>query len=410
MQALNGAAGDEKVFTVSEITALVRDLIEGEFPRVWIVGEVSNCKFHSSGHVYFTLKDDEAQIRCVLFSGSAARVRVPPRDGLKVQAQGRLTVYEKQGQYELIVGGLVPLGRGDLYVAFSKLKEKLAAEGLFDPERKLPLPEYPSRIAVVTSPTGAAVRDVIRVATRIHAGVEIVVYPVKVQGTGAKEEIAEAVSALNAVGGFDVVVLARGGGSIEDLWAFNEETVARAIAASEIPIVSAVGHEIDFTIADFTADARAPTPSAAPTLVLRSYLDVRTRLSSLVRRAGAALNSRIERHESFLEGLRSQYGLRRIGDRLVDAMRDIDEAILRAQQSLVSHVEGRMAILSSFAGKIEALDPLATLDRGYSICFRDDSGTVVRSYTQVSSGDRLRIRFAEGGALAEVTSAEKEMP
>jgi exodeoxyribonuclease VII large subunit len=408
MQALNGAIDEERIYSVSEITSLIKDLIESEFPDVWIVGEVSNCTVHSSGHVYFTLKDDGAQIRCVLFSRSARRAKVSPENGLKIQARGRLTVYEKQGQYELIVTAVVPLGRGDLYAAFNELKERLAKEGLFDPERKKPLPAFPSRIAVVTSPTGAAVRDVIMVATKIHAGVDLVVVPVKVQGVGAREEIAEAIAYLNAVGGFEVIVLARGGGSIEDLWAFNEEIVARAIAGSGIPVVSAVGHEIDFTIADFAADARAATPSAAPPLVLRDYIDVKTKLQGLTRHAAAALSARLERHKGFLAGLGSLYALRRVKDRLVESMRDIDEKVLRARHALTTQVESNLASLSSLTGKVQTLSPLATLARGYSICFKDDTGSIVRSYKQVRAGDRVRMRFAEGGAVSDIVRSEKE--
>jgi exodeoxyribonuclease VII large subunit len=409
MRAVEGALGDEKVYSISEITSLIKDLIESELPAVWVVGEISNYKVHSSGHTYFTLKDDNAQIRCVLFSGNARRLSFSFEDGLKVYARGRLSVYEKQGLYEIIVDTMMPLGKGELYLAFNKLKEKLAKEGVFDAERKKTLPRFPSKLAVVTSPTGAAVRDVIRVATGIHAGIEIVVYPVRVQGEGAAEEIAEAIAALNRIGQFDVIVLARGGGSLEDLWAFNEEVVARAISVSEIPIVSAVGHEIDFTIADFTADARAPTPSAAPTLVLADYVDVRAKLDSLMQKAGSAVLRRTQRYHDLLAGLRSHYGLRRIKDRLVGSMRDIDEAVARAERSIRVKVDSETAMIATLSAKIEALSPFATLDRGYSICFGERTGRVVRSYEEIKRGDRLRIRFATGGAIAEVERTGEEI-
>jgi exodeoxyribonuclease VII large subunit len=409
MRAVEGALGDEKVYSISEITSLIKDLIESELPAVWVVGEISNYKVHSSGHTYFTLKDDNAQIRCVLFSGNARRLSFSFEDGLKVYARGRLSVYEKQGLYEIIVDTMMPLGKGELYLAFNKLKEKLAKEGVFDAERKKTLPRFPSKLAVVTSPTGAAVRDVIRVATGIHAGIEIVVYPVRVQGEGAAEEIAEAIAALNRIGQFDVIVLARGGGSLEDLWAFNEEVVARAISVSEIPIVSAVGHEIDFTIADFTADARAPTPSAAPTLVLADYVDVMAKLDSLMQKAGSAVLRRTQRYHDLLAGLRSHYGLRRIKDRLVGSMRDIDEAVARAERSIRVKVDSETAMIATLSAKIEALSPFATLDRGYSICFGERTGRVVRSYEEIKRGDRLRIRFATGGAIAEVERTGEEI-
>jgi exodeoxyribonuclease VII large subunit len=409
MRALEGAPEGERVYTVSEINSLIKDLIEAEFPRLWVVGEISNCKVHSSGHVYFTLKDESAQIRCVLFSSNARRAPVTCEEGLKIYARGRVSVYEKQGLYEIIVDTVMPLGKGELYLTFNKLKERLAKEGLFDAERKKPLPKFPSRIAVVTSPTGAAVRDVIRVARKIHRGIEIVVFPVRVQGEGAKEEIAAAIGALNRMGGFDVVILARGGGSIEDLWAFNEEIVARAIGDSTIPVVSAVGHEIDFTIADFAADARAPTPSAAATLVLADYVDVRTRLSSLIQHGESLLGGTIRRYLDVMVGLRSHYGLRRIKDRLVGSMRDVDEAVMRGERLITQRLEGDSARLLTLRGKLSALSPLATLDRGYSICFGEKDGRIITSYMETCAGDRLRIRFAAGGAIAEVERTGKEI-
>jgi exodeoxyribonuclease VII large subunit len=407
MREIDADILDEKVYTVTEITANLKGLIERRFPRIWIVGEVSNCSVHSSGHVYFTLKDETAQMRCVLFSRTARRVSILPQDGLKIYARGRLTVYERQGQYELIVDDVLPMGKGELYVAFSKLKERLDKEGLFDPARKKALPRFPSRIALVTSPTGAAVRDVIRVSTKIHAGVEVVVYPVKVQGEGAKEQISEAIGFLNAQGGFDVIVLARGGGSIEDLWAFNEEIVARAIDASEIPVVSAVGHEIDFTIADFVADARAPTPSSAPTLVLADYVDARTRLESLVQRADAAMTGRMERYATFLENLRTRYGLRAIWDRLLSKMRDLDESLARGERLLSARIESERGRLAGLFGKLEALSPQGTLERGYSICFREVTGEVVRDSKQVATGEHLRVKFFRGAAISRVESTEE---
>jgi exodeoxyribonuclease VII large subunit len=409
MRAIEAAIQREQVYSVSEITARMKDLIENKYPSVWIVGEISNHSLHSSGHAYFTLKDEAAQLRCVLFSGSARRISVRLQDGLKVYAQGRITVYPRQGQYELIVSDVLPVGKGELYIAFGRLKEKLEKEGLFDPQRKRKLPSFPSRIALVTSPTGAAVRDVIRTAVKIHAGVEIAVYPVRVQGEGAREEIARAIGELNSIGQFDVIVIARGGGSIEDLWAFNEEVVARAIADSQIPVVSAVGHEIDFTIADFVADARAPTPSAAPTLVLSGYVDVRARLRSLLQRAGAVVSAKIERHGAFLKSLRSHYGLRGLRDRLLSDMRDIDELLARAQGHIVSRIGTERARLSTLAGKAEALSPLATLERGYSICFRQDTREIVKDRGQIDIGDRLYIRFSRGAATAAVEGTEEDI-
>jgi exodeoxyribonuclease VII large subunit len=409
MRQVEEAIDNVRIFKVSEITTQLKDLIECEFGTVWIVGEVSNCSVHSSGHTYFTLKDEAAQLRCILFSGTARRMTVRPQDGLKIYAQGRLTVYERQGQYELIVNMVLPVGKGDLYLAFGRLKEKLAKEGLFDESRKRPLPRFPGRIAVVTSPTGAAVRDVIRVAAGINAGVEIVVFPVRVQGEGAREELAEAIGYINQVGAFEVIILARGGGSIEDLWAFNEEIVARAIGASEIPVVSAVGHEIDFTISDFAADARAPTPSAAPPMVLAGYVDAAAELQALLSQANRRLSSRIEAYGAFLGNLRTHYGLRRMGDRLIEYMRDLDETMARANRSAQAKIDLGGVRLSSVDARLKALSPLSTLERGYSICLRRDTGQVVRSHTEIKPGDRLRIRFARGGAISSVEQTGEEI-
>jgi len=405
MPTIEGPAEGEKVFTVSEFTAAIKELVEARFPYLWIVGEVSNRKVHSSGHAYFVLKDDRAQIDCALFR-AARQLTVTPEDGLKVFAQGRIGVYEKHGQYQLIVNTLVPVGKGDLAAAFNELKARLEKEGLFDAAAKRPLPRFPSRLGLVTSPTGAAVRDVIRVARRIYPGVEIVVNPVRVQGEGAAEEIARAVGDFNLEGGVDVIVLARGGGSIEDLWAFNEEIVARAIRTSRIPVVSAVGHEIDFTIADFAADLRAATPSAAPGLVLADYADVRTRLGSLARRAEGALALRLTRHREFLAGLATRYGLRRIGDRILESKRSLDEALALAERLTRGRVEAGEAGLAALAGRLEALNPLATLRRGYSVCYKGDTLEVVSSYRQVGPGDRMRVVFAEGGAICGVEKVE----
>ncbi len=406
MSSIDAAIGGGHVYSVSEITSRIKALIEGRYPEVWIVGEVSNCSHHSSGHTYFTLKDERAQIRCVLFSGNARRITLKLQDGLKVYAQGKVTVYERQGQHQLIVSNLLPLGRGELYIAFEKLKEKLEKEGLFAPERKRRLPEFPARLAVVTSPTGAAVRDVIKSATRIHAGVEIVVYPVRVQGDGACEEIAEAIRDLNQVGDFDVIILARGGGSLEDLWAFNEEVVARAIAASSIPLVSAVGHEIDFTIADFVADLRAPTPTAAPVVVLEGYVDLAVRLDGLRQRAGAAVGGRLDRYAGYLESLKTHYGLRGLRDRVASSMQEVDEALARARRSTEGNLDGNGARLAALRAKLDALSPLATLDRGYSICFREGTPEIVRDVRQIDKGDRLRIRFSRGAAISTIDATD----
>lgn len=407
MQTLGSAPGGDKVYSVSEITACIKTSIEDEFPHVWVVGEISNCTLHTSGHAYFTLKDDLAQVSCVFFKTARLGALVP-EEGLRVIAQGRISVYERRGQYQLVVNTLLAAGRGELYAAFNELKARLEKEGLFDASRKRALPKFPSRIGLITSPTGAAVRDFIRIARKVYAGVEILVRPVKVQGEGAAEEIVAALADLNRFGEVDCVVLARGGGSIEDLWAFNEEIVARAISASALPVVSAVGHEIDFTIADFVADVRAATPSAASTIVLADYVDVRTRLDALARRAVKEMRSRIDADLDFIESLGSRYGLRRITDRILSAARDVDEAVGSAQRSIKNAIESRKAALGAVAGKFEALNPLSTLARGYAVCYKGMTAERVTSYNQVSPGDKVRVLFAKGRAICEVERSEKE--
>src|SRR5262245_30244611 len=307
-----------RVFTVSELTRAVKNTLEGRFGGLWVEGEISNLRVHTSGHVYFTLKDDEAQVRAVLFRGRMRRVRFEPADGLHVLAFGRLEVYAVRGEYQLVCDVLEPKGLGALQLAFEQLKARLAAEGLFDAARKRPLPVLPRRVGLVTSPTGAAVRDFLRVVTRRFAGLQVLVCPVRVQGDTAAGEIAEALATLNRRGDLDVIVVARGGGSLEDLWAFNEEAVARAIAASKIPVISAVGHETDVTIADFVADLRAPTPSAAAELVVREKAQLVAHLGSLRERLQGAVGQRVRRWRERLDDL----GRRRV---LTDPARPLRE-------------------------------------------------------------------------------------
>ncbi|MBF0217757.1 MAG: exodeoxyribonuclease VII large subunit, partial [Candidatus Omnitrophica bacterium] len=311
----------EHVFTVSELTREIAFFLEDKYPGVWVEGEISNFTRSSSGHCYFSLKDEDSTLKCVMFKSSSARTRFSPEDGLSVLCSGKIGVYNKQGQYQLYVDRIEPRGKGALYIAFEQLKEKLSKEGLFSEERKRRIPPFPRRVAVVTSATGAAIRDIITVARRRDPGIEITVYPVMVQGEGAKDEIASAIASLNEYNGnigtncpggnpIDVMIVGRGGGSIEDLWAFNEEIVARAIAASDIPVVSAVGHEIDFTISDFVADKRAPTPSAAAEMIIADKNETLSRVESLLGRMGAAAKAIIGRREAELKRLKEAYVLR----------------------------------------------------------------------------------------------------
>ncbi len=419
----------EEALTVSEITARIKELIESNFGYVWVVGEISNAKVHTSGHVYFTLKDEAAQIRCVMFRSSAATVDFTPEDGMKVYAGGQLTVYDRYGTYQIIVRELVEAGRGGLLAAFNELKKRLEKEGLFAAERKKPLPAFPQRIGIVTSPTGAAVRDIIRTARKIYRGVDLVLRPVAVQGEGAKDEIAAAIRDFNAYGGIDVIIVGRGGGSIEDLWAFNEEVVARAISASRIPVVSAVGHETDFTISDFVADVRVPTPTAAPTVILADYVEARTRLGLLVRNAGRAVKAMMERHKRFIESLGTRYGLRSMSDRLAARTKFLDDAVARMgralsgrvreeerrardalsriERSVATRLEAAAAGLAGLEGRLEALSPLSTLKRGYSVVLDEKTGRVVSSYAQLKIGDDVRLVLSVGGALCKVENTQE---
>ena len=397
----------ENVLTVSEITARIKDLIETEFGTVWVVGEISNAKVHTSGHVYFTLKDESAQIRCVMFRSNAAQVDFTPKDGMKVYARGEMTVYDRHGTYQIIVRSMIDAGKGDLQMAFNELKKRLEKEGLFDADRKRALPPYPERVGIVTSPTGAAVRDIIRTAGKICPAVELILYPVKVQGDGAAAEIAGAIRDFNVYGGVDVMIVGRGGGSIEDLWAFNEEVVARAISDSVIPVVSAVGHETDFTISDFVADLRVPTPTAAPTVILADYVEARTQLGLLTRHATRAVTGMIDRHKRFIESLRTRYGLRSISDRLISQVRDLDEALSRTERVMTTRLEAARARLGALVGRVEALSPLSTLKRGYSVVLCAETGEVISTYRQIETGESLRLVFSAGGALCRVEKVEE---
>lgn len=407
MHSQMGLPDGEKALTVSEITTRIKDVIETTFGTVLVVGEVSNAKVHTSGHVYFTLKDELAQIRCVMFRSNAVQVGFTPKDGMKVYARGQLTVYDRHGTYQIIVRTMLDAGKGDLQMAFNELKRRLEKEGLFAPERKKPLPRFPQRVGIVTSPTGAAVRDIIRTAAKIYPAVELVLYPVKVQGEGAGAEIARAIRDFNAYGGIDVMIVGRGGGSIEDLWAFNEEIVARAISDSQIPVVSAVGHETDFTISDFVADVRVPTPTAAPTVILADYVEAGTELGLLVRHATRAITAMIDRHKRFIESLRTRYGLRSMSDRLVSQMRDLDEALASVERLMTARVETERARLAELRGRIQALSPLSTLRRGYSVVLSERTGKVVSKYQQIETGEKLRLILSAGGALCRVENVEE---
>jgi exodeoxyribonuclease VII large subunit len=393
---------DRRHLTVSELNALVSSLVEENFPEVRVLGEVSNLKRHTSGHVYFTLKDAGAQLRAVLFRSDAERAALPLEDGMLVIAEGRVTVYEAYGQYQIVVRSLERAGVGALELAFRLLKERLEKEGLFDPECKKPLPAYPFRIAVVTSPTGAAVRDIVSTLRRRWPPAEILLFPVAVQGGQAAPDIVRALSLLPSVAELDLIILGRGGGSVEDLWAFNEEAVARAIYACPLPVVSAVGHETDFTIADFVADVRAATPTMAAEIAVPRLDDVLLRLDEVERRLVqfAAVGLELRRRR-LLELVRS-YALGRVRGRLEGAMQAVDYAAEKLRRSIDAVMAAEGNRLNQTVAHLEGFDAAKILSRGYVVCSDARTGGVIRSAGAALEARDVRLAFADGRVSAEV--------
>ena len=445
------SGGERRVYTVSELTAGIKGTLEGTFPAVWVEGEISNLRTPSSGHAYFTLKDEGAQLSAVLFRGRGRRVRFEPEDGMHVLAFGGLDVYAARGQYQLVVELMEPQGLGALQLAFEQLKRKLEAEGLFDEGRKRKLPVYPRVIGIVTSPTGAAIRDMLNIIGRRFGDLRILIAPVRVQGDGAPAEIVQALVNLQEMAELDVIVVGRGGGSIEDLWAFNDETVARAIVACRVPVISAVGHETDFTIADFVADLRAPTPSGAAELVVREKLAVIERLVELYARLKQAVTADVTAQRGRLQFLARRRVLTDPARALRDLYRRLDDlqgrlrlglragqrqirhrlalltqalsarnpaARISADVALLGQLRGRLvagaahgvqasrARFATSVGRLESLSPLAVLSRGYSVT-RLPSGALVRSAAQARAGDPLEILLHQGALGARVTEVRE---
>ncbi len=389
--------------SVCELTSQIKDLLEAAFPEVWVSGEVSNFTRPQSGHCYMTLKDDRAQLKAVMWRGAAARLRFGLHDGLEVICRGRLDVYLPRGSYQLIIEDIVPRGVGALELALRQLREKLAREGLFDPARKRPLPSLARRIAVVTSPTGAAIRDFLQVLGRRWRGADVLVVPVRVQGEGAAAEIAAAIATVNGLDPpVDCLVVTRGGGSMEDLWAFNEEPVVRAIAVSRVPVISAVGHEIDVTLSDLAADVRALTPSEAAELAAPAAEELAAQLWQVQQRLASALRSRASSARSRLDALARHTAFRRPYDRIFELGRRLDE--LDARLLRASHGFLRLARrqTDTAAGRLESLSPLAVLGRGYSITQRMADGQVIRAAEQLSNGEQITTRFVRGQVISRV--------
>jgi exodeoxyribonuclease VII large subunit len=444
-------ASRRRAFSVSELTDRIQGVLESDFADVWVEGEISNLRLADSGHWYFSLKDERAQIRAVVWKTNARLIRFRPRDGMSVLARGGVRVYPPRGEYQISVEVMEPLGKGSLQQAFEDLKERLDKEGLFDPRRKRPLPMLPRRIGLVTSPGGAVVQDILRVLRSRSRNVEVLLYPARVQGPEAAAEIVQGVRALNTVSGLDVVIVARGGGSLEDLWPFNEEIVARALATSRIPTISAIGHETDFTIADFVADHRAPTPSAAAERVVKARAELEARIQALDKHMLSALSLRVTRVRARVHALtshrvfeaergrirtyaqrvddlvgRSQRGLARLLERVRDRLRrgaqrledfrwdrQISERRDRIAQGLDrlaalarADVERRRGSLALLAGMLDGLSPLAVLSRGYALVWDGEQRMLLRSPDDVSVGDALRIRLHGGHLGATVTRKE----
>ncbi len=398
----------EKIYSISQLTKELKELLERSFSRIWVEGEISNYLKHTSGHRYFTLKDQNAQIKCVIWRWQGNSLIFEPQDGMKVKAFGQVTVYEKSGQYQLVVSSLTLAGIGELELAFQQLKSKLAAEGLFDPAHKIPIPEFPDVIGVVTSSTGAAIRDILNITRRRAPHVRIILWPVAVQGVGAASQIAHAIRGFNRLGLVDLMIVGRGGGSLEDLWAFNEEEVARAIYDSKLPIISAVGHEIDFSIADFVADLRAPTPSAAAEIAVPDSSELLGRIDDLKQALAVDIAEVVRQGKRNLTEIGSRYGLKRPMEIIAQRSQRRDE-LSRLLNLYTLH---RMDTLSNRARsvfeKLEIVSPRGILKRGYAYV-RDIKLQPVKSFRQVAIDDKLDIILYEGGVESRVTRIKPEI-
>jgi exodeoxyribonuclease VII large subunit len=434
-----------KVFSVYDITSEIKRSLD-KLGIIWVQGEISNYKHHSSGHMYFSLKDPRAQMKAACFKNNNLYLKFRPEDGMEVVVRGRLSVYEPRGDYQIIVEYMEPVGLGSLQLAFDQLKEKLRKEGLFEESHKIPLPLLPRKVGIVTSPTGAAIRDILRILKRRNASLDVLIYPARVQGSGSAEEIAAGIRYLNSRHDIEVIIIGRGGGSIEDLWAFNEEILAQAIYQSRIPLISAVGHEVDYTIADFVADMRAPTPSAAAEMVSGAREDLRSTVISLKGRLYQAARRSIERRRLSFERLAHNKAFMVAPNKIRDLQQRFDEGMMRltqamrrfasqtrhreqmlssrlhaldlrrfiyrrrdawthAQQRLVSAIKTNLyaerSRLEVAVGKIDALSPLAILRRGFALC-RDEQGAIVKNASAVSCGDRVTVTLALGQLDCEV--------
>ncbi len=382
------------VLTVSQLTSMVKGILEENFALLWVEGEVSNLRTPSSGHIYFTLKDENSQIKVVMFRGRGSFLKFRLEDGLHIILRGNITVYETRGQYQILADYVEPVGAGALQLAFEQMKERLAKEGLFDKNRKRPIPSVPKKVGIITSPTGAAIRDMLHIMDRRFANLHIMIYPVRVQGVEAPPEIIQAIRDMNGIPDLDAIIVGRGGGSIEDLWAFNDEGVARAIYNSRVPVISAVGHETDFTIADFVADLRAPTPSAAAELVVQNKADIEERLKTLNRRLRHISKGRLTLLNSHLRNMEGR--LRSPIDRVRQFAQRLDDMTIRLNLSIRQKLEFSKKKLDRDMSLLNSLSPLVILQRGYSITTSLSTGAVVKEIAEVKVGDRVGVRVTDG--------------
>ncbi|MBP1659401.1 MAG: exodeoxyribonuclease large subunit [Candidatus Aminicenantes bacterium] len=423
----------DHVYTVSQVTEIVKTALEVALPQVWVEGEISGYKKAASGHLFFSLKDDKSVIKAVMWQSTARKVVFDLKDGLKVVCRGKISVYEPRGDYQLYVDLVEPKGKGALQIAFEQLKEKLKAEGLFDEKRKRKLPLRPRTIGIVTSPTGAAIRDILRILERRYARLHVVIYPARVQGEGAAAEIVEGIDALGARPGIDVLIVGRGGGSIEDLWAFNEEPVARAIARSPVPVISAVGHEVDFTIADFVADVRASTPSAAAEMVIATEEAFAEKIGTLTRRLGETLRFEIQHLRGDVDELARHRIFQNFEVRLANLARRVDDLetrgrnVLRAERQSVAEHKGAALLAAErlanalrrtvgdyrgtwerLSASLNALSPLDVLKKGYTLVWMEGGLRLARRIEDIVPGETVEVTFFKGEFSARVESVDRK--
>jgi len=399
---VNNTSNEQKIYSVSELTRGISLLLEDSFKSVWVEGEVSNFILHTSGHCYLSLKDSDSVIACVIFKHSAAKLKFRIENGMNVICAGRIGVYGKRGQYQLYIDKAEPKGIGALQIAFTQLKEKLYKEGLFDASFKKPIPRFPKTVGIVTSPTGAVIRDIINIINRRFENMHIVIFPAKVQGKGASDEIIDGIESFNRLKNVDVIILARGGGSLEDLWAFNEEPVARAIYNSVIPIVSAVGHEIDYTISDFVSDLRAPTPSAAAELVVCKKNDIVSEIDSYRSRLKQALGNRVGIMERHLEGIMKRYAFKQPLFLIEQYQQSLDEGIKSLSQALNFFVVKKTQTVETAQARLKALSPVAILERGYSITMTMPDSKIMKDSAKAETGAQIKTRLAKGELISRI--------